>query len=542
MLIRFVKILAAAALVVVAGACGPTSGEDVGMSDDALVIATGVDYSWARPSPSGLKAGGYTFAARYLSHDTSGKNLSNTEATALWAAGVDVVANWENSSTAALNGYSQGVADAQAAQSQALADGIPAGRPIYFSVDFDATPAQQTPINSYFDGVVSVIGVARAGAYGGYYVIQRLFNAGKIKWGWQTYAWSGGQWDTRAQLRQVLNGITAAGDADCCDKDQAVATDFGQWHAQPPNTPPRGNLDSATCTALAGWAQDQDAPSTALSVDLYFNGAAGAAGTEAMRISAGDKRADLCTAIGSCNHGFAIDVPVGMRDGVAHSVYAYGIDTQGGANTLLTGSPKSFTCENATLPLTNLTGVRRHVVDPASMTAWKFSSLTDVAPEPDAVVNGIPQSADWGAKPELVQADDGTLEVWLIDGEVRRHVVSEASLAAWHRSFADVVKTPAADVYAYAHGPDLPATPFLMIGTGPAIWVLDVAPDMPPSQPGGDGGDSDGGNGGGGGGSGDPSAGGCNIHASSPSQAATWAFGVVLPLLVLSRRRRNRAR
>ena len=535
MSLRIFKLALVASFVALA-ACGPTSGENVGTSDDAIVIATGVDYSWARPSPSGLKSQGYTFAARYLSYDTTGKNLSKSEVTALWSAGVDVIANWENSATASLNGYNQGVSDAKAADAQANGDGIPSGRPIYFSVDFDATPGDQTAINAYFDGVASVIGLARTGAYGGYYVVQRLFNAGKIKWGWQTYAWSGGQWDTRAQLRQVQNGITAAGDADCCDEDQAVATDYGQWHAKPPNTPPRGYLDGADCTALAGWAQDQDAPSTALSVDLYFDGKAGASGTESMRISAGDKRQDLCTAIGSCNHGFSIDVPVGLRDGQAHPVYAYGIDTQGGANTLLTGSPKSFTCANATPPLTKLTGVKRHVVDPASMTAWKFSSLTDVAPEPDAVVSDFPQSADWSEKPVLVQADDGTPEVWLLDGEVRRHVVSEASLAAWHRSFADVVKTPAAKVYAYAHGPDLPATPFLMQGSGAAIWVLDVAPDGPPGSPGSDGGTTapDGGptgNGDTGGG-----AGGCNIHASSPSGAATWAVGFLLPLLVIRRR------
>ena len=53
----------------------------------------------------------------------------------------------------------------------------------------------------------------RTGAYGGYYVIKRAFDAGKITWGWQTYAWSGGQWDARAQFRQTSNGITAAGDS-----------------------------------------------------------------------------------------------------------------------------------------------------------------------------------------------------------------------------------------------------------------------------------------------------------------------------------------
>jgi uncharacterized protein (TIGR03382 family) len=532
---RIATKLAAVSALVFAAACGSTPGEPIGSTDDALVTATGVDYSWARPSPSGLKSEGYTFAARYLSYDTTGKNLSASEANALWAAGVDVVVVWEQTATATLNGYNQGVSDAKAAEAQANADGAPAGRPIYFAIDFDASSSQQAAINDYFDGVASVIGVNRAGAYAGYYVIQRLFNAGKIKWGWQTYAWSYGNWDSRAQLRQVQNGITAAGDSNCCDKDEAVATDFGQWHAAPPNTAPRGYLDSADCTSgIAGWAQDQDQPSTAIDVHLYFDGPAGTS-TTAMKVIAGDKRNDLCTAIGSCNHGYSTPVPVGLLDGKSHSVYAYGIDTQGGPNTELTNSGKTFTCPNATPPLDAKAGVKRHVVDPASMKSWGFTYLTDVAPEPDAVVSAYPQSADWSDAPKLVQADDGTPEVWLLDGEVRRHVVSPDSLAAWHQTFGDVVKTPAAKVYAYAQGADLPDKPFLVIGSGPAVYVIDSAPGTAPKPPGTDGGTSgDGGwsgNGDAGGG------GGCSMQPSSPT--GSWAFGLLLPLAVLVRRRRT---
>jgi hypothetical protein len=533
MLNRIALRFAALAALAVVIACGstPPPPEDIGTSDDALVTATGVDYSWARPSPSGLKSGGYTFAARYLSYDTTGKNLSSAEAKALWAAGVDVVANWEQTAQAALNGYNQGVSDAKAADSQANGDGIPSGRPIYFSVDFDATPGDQTAINAYFDGVASVIGLARTGAYGGYYVIQRLFNASKIKWGWQTYAWSGGQWDSRAQLRQVLNGITAAGDANCCDKDEAVATDFGQWHAAPPNTPPRGYLDAADCTAIAGWSQDQDAPSTGIDVHLYFDGPAGTAGAPAIATTANIKRTDLCTAIGSCNHGFSLATPVGMADGKEHTVYAYGIDTQGGTNPELTNSPKKFTCPNVKPPLDAKAGVKRHVLDPASMKAWSFSTLTDVAPEPDAIVNAYPQSADWQEAPTLVQADDGTPEVWIIDGEVRRHVVNPASLAAWHFTSTDVVKTPAAKVYSYAKGMDLPATPFLVQGSGPAIYVIDYAPGAPGSTGNDAGTSSDGGSNGDTGG-----GGGCSMQPGRASGA--WLFGL-LPLVFVARRRRR---
>ena len=102
---------------------------------------------------------------------------------------------------------------------------MPEGRPIYFGVDFDAAASQQGTINAYFDGAISVLGKQRVGAYAGYYVIKRLFDAGKITWGWQTYAWSGGKWDSRAQLRQVKNGVVIAGGD--CDIDEARAR--GLW-------------------------------------------------------------------------------------------------------------------------------------------------------------------------------------------------------------------------------------------------------------------------------------------------------------------------
>ena len=192
----------------------------------------GVDYAWARPtSPQALRNAGYTFAVRYLSYDTTGKNLTAAEANGLFGAGIDVVANWEWGASDALGGYNKGVQQAQHAAMLASQLGVPADRPIYFSVDFDASSGQQASIDAYFDGVASVLGRDRVGAYAGYYVIQRLFDHGKIRWGWQTYAWSGGHWDSRAQLRQIQNGVTIAGAE--CDIDQAMVGDFGQWGPNP---------------------------------------------------------------------------------------------------------------------------------------------------------------------------------------------------------------------------------------------------------------------------------------------------------------------
>jgi hypothetical protein len=213
------------ALAVLAGCSG---GDGVGDTSSEASLQKGVDYSDARPSPKALHVEGYTFVVRYLSN-YSPKNLTKSEADTLKADGLDVVVVWEDGAQNSLGGYNQGVKDAKEASAQANADGMPAGRPIYFAIDFDAQASEQSTINAYFDGVASVIGRARTGAYGGYYVIERLFNDSKIAFGWQTYAWSYGHWDGRAQLRQVQNDITAAGDSACCDKDVSAHADFGQW-------------------------------------------------------------------------------------------------------------------------------------------------------------------------------------------------------------------------------------------------------------------------------------------------------------------------
>lgn len=183
----------------------------------------GVDYAWApHPSPAALRAAGKRFAARYSSTDPS-KDLTPDEAAALAAAGIWSVLVRESTAKRAAAGRAAGAADARAALRTADAAGMPGSRPIYFAVDFDAEPLAVVP---YFQGVASVIGVARTGVYGGYRVVKYLLDHGLATWAWQTTAWSAGQWDPRANIRQ--GGTTRIGGADC-DLDTALTSDYGQW-------------------------------------------------------------------------------------------------------------------------------------------------------------------------------------------------------------------------------------------------------------------------------------------------------------------------
>lgn len=187
----------------------------------------GVDYSWGRPGVAALKRAGVKFVCRYLSHDTTGKNLTRAEADDLSGAGIWLVVVWQTTKSRPLAGRSAGEADARDAARQAETCGMPGDRPIYFAADWDASPGQQDEINAYLDGAASVIGRGRVGLYAGHGPMKRAFDAGKISYGWQTYAWSGGRWEARAQLQQYSNEHTLNGAA--VDYDRAVASDYGQW-------------------------------------------------------------------------------------------------------------------------------------------------------------------------------------------------------------------------------------------------------------------------------------------------------------------------
>lgn len=189
----------------------------------------GIDYAWSHPSTAAILGYGAKWVARYLCASNDGKRLIPSERKLLHDAGLGIALVYEDETGGPLKGYAHGVDDASRAVAQAKALGLPIGLPIFYAIDFDATPGNQTAINAYLDGCAYVHSEQYAvGAYGGYYSIRRSFDAGKIRYGWQTYAWSGGQWDGRAQLRQVRNGITV-GTADC-DRNERWSNDAGVWY------------------------------------------------------------------------------------------------------------------------------------------------------------------------------------------------------------------------------------------------------------------------------------------------------------------------
>jgi len=200
------------------------------MADGPLPIQ-GVDYAFPpRPNIQQLAAADppIKFACRYGGPGSIDKQLDPDEARALSAAGVAIVANAEGAAGGLVGGYSTGASWARSAEARFKACGMPPGRPIYLSVDFDVQSNQWAAVASALRGAADVLGgVHRVGIYGGRHAIEWARRDGVAEWFWQTYAWSSGIWVPGNHIEQYHNGVSLAG-ADV-DLDRALTGDFGQW-------------------------------------------------------------------------------------------------------------------------------------------------------------------------------------------------------------------------------------------------------------------------------------------------------------------------
>ncbi len=231
---------------------------------------------------------------------------------------------------------------------------------------------------------------------------------------------------------------------------------------------PTGYLDAADCETVHGWAQDPDAPDVAIDVHVYFNGPTGDPNAIGVPMTANEERADLCMSLGSCAHGYTMDIPASLRDGAMHPVYVYGIDNNGTNNAQLAQSPAAITC-----PAPDLPGVRRKVANPDVMKAWSFDAFWQLVTLDEATLLAIPEWEGIEPAPQLLIADDGNPDVWLKDGLVRRHIASVEVAGNWHFDLATAVVTPAAEVNAIPEGTPLWDKPLLVRGPSQAVYQLD---------------------------------------------------------------------
>lgn len=181
------------------------------------------DYAFDRPDPAALASVGYVGVMRYLCVDndqTHRKILFADEAAALHAAGLSIGLVWEWYTSRAGEGHGAGAQDAQWANDQADALGVPSDRPIYYAVDYDASPDAVRP---YFEGAQS-IGRRPVGVYGGINVTENV----DVPYRWQTEAWSHGAVGGRSNLFQRV-GHTVPDVGGSYDENVVLSSDFGQW-------------------------------------------------------------------------------------------------------------------------------------------------------------------------------------------------------------------------------------------------------------------------------------------------------------------------
>src|SRR5258708_21451598 len=235
-------------------------------------MAFGLDYSGGMPAIDAMKAAGVAFVCRYVGYFSGynmnaiatpqGKCLTPGEAKTLLASGMSPVSNYEWYATRPIDdgfgnrwttdqAFAAGVWDAHTGNAIHVGCGGPATAALYLSGVWDFNTSTDGPlVASYFKGAASVLGLARIGAYGGYWLIKFLFDNGLITYGWQTYAWSGGQWDSRAHIQQYSNGVIMSGQS--VDYDRSIKSDYGQWTQGGTMGPTGWHDDGTTLTAPNG--------------------------------------------------------------------------------------------------------------------------------------------------------------------------------------------------------------------------------------------------------------------------------------------------
>lgn len=189
----------------------------------------GIDEAWARLTPDQVKATGKEFIVGYVSEDTTGKNITREEVQTAHDAGLGVLLVYEYSTTAVHGGASKGTVDATTGITHVrLLGNYPTGCALAFAVD-ENTSANPSVVDDYARAFTLKCHVEgfRSMVYGGLATVKRCADLGLADLFWQTYAWSGGQWDSRATIRQIQNGVVI--DGKDVDIDLAMVDDYGAW-------------------------------------------------------------------------------------------------------------------------------------------------------------------------------------------------------------------------------------------------------------------------------------------------------------------------
>jgi hypothetical protein len=111
---------------------------------------------------------------------------------------------------------------------------------------------------------------------------------------------------------------------------------------------PIGYHDYSNCTVSGGWTCDSDSYGTTLTVRFYTDSARTNYIGETIASQTREQAvADLCG--GFAGHGFTFTTPESVKTGTNQTIYAYAINTGGGADVLL-NTPATISCAPSSTP------------------------------------------------------------------------------------------------------------------------------------------------------------------------------------------------
>lgn len=234
-----------------------------------------------------------------------------------------------------------------------------------------------------------------------------------------------------------------------------------------------GDAAVDSCSAIVGYAQDEGDPEAQVPVDVYFDGGPTDLGAVGVQIVADEYRDSLCDLLGSCEHGFTLELPRSLQDGLDHEVKLYSRGSEDAAGVEIeTASASTFNCAPPPIP----GGVIRRIDGPEVVSAWGFSPFWDAAAV-DSIA-GLPAGEPFPSEPVLVRVE-GDDTVWWMDPGSKRRVSSEEVAQAWGLSLADAELWPAHVLADVPEGPPMREDVFLLELADGSLYAVDEAPCDP---------------------------------------------------------------
>lgn len=170
-----------------------------------------------------------------------------------------------------------------------------------------------------------------------------------------------------------------------------------------------GDAAVDSCSAVVGWARDENALQDALSVQVYFDGAPGDRRAVGVEVLAGEYRESLCEMLGSCEHGFMLELPRSLQDGQEHPIKLFSGGSEDSAAAEIETS-SSFACDTPAIP----NGELRRIGGPEAVSAWGLSPFWDTAVVDDATSADLSVGESFPERPVLARTE-GDGAVWWMD-------------------------------------------------------------------------------------------------------------------------------